>query len=496
MQIFGQIICIFAKIVVTLYPKSVFFQQIIAIMRILLILLSVYFVQFTDKPATGTPALSARALEQRAKWDIAIDALDYPVSAAYLDSLRAHGATIHHTSRWMNGATCSMTDALAAEVAEWSFVSNVDMTRDDSQSGWFVKRRLMPAEQADSELPPPLLSDRQLAVYNLQPLFEAGYLGQGIVMTICDGGFQDAQSVSFLRHEQELGHFDFTDDATDFYGSTGTHGLYCLSSISGITNDYSGAAPEAQYYLMRSEEEETESPKEMDNLVAALEKADSLGTNVFSVSLGYSWFDNDEWSLDYHMLDGKTTRVSRAATIAARKGMLVCIAAGNDGNKPWHWISAPADADSVLTVGAVDTLGVIGSFSSFGPSADGRIKPEICAVGVRAALLATNGQVVYNNGTSYAAPLLAGLAATLWSALPDESAMQIRERIIRSANRYANPDTDQYGYGIPDAYAAYRNTTTLMESPVSTYVTKYIQGNTLYIFHNGKTYDVMGTPLH
>lgn len=469
-----------------------FYNKYLPVMCILLILLSVYFVQFTDKPATGSPALSARALEQRAKWDIAIDELDYPVSAVYLDSLRERGATVHHSSRWMNGTTCTMTEALAAEVADWSFVRSVEMTRDDSHGGWFVKRRSLPAEQKEAAQSTTLLSDKQLALYNLQPLHDAGFHGQGILMTICDAGFQDAQSVSFLRHDQELGHFDFTDDVTDFYGSTGSHGLNCLSTISGITNEYTGAATEAEYYLMRSEEEETESPKEMDNLVVALETADSLGTNVFSVSLGYSQFDNEEWTLDYSELDGKATRASRAATIAARKGMLVCVAAGNDGNKPWHRISVPADADSVLTVGAVDTLGVIGDFSSFGPSADGRIKPDVCAVGVKAAILNANGQVRYSNGTSFATPLLAGLAATLWSALPDENAMQIRERIIRSANRYMNPDTDQYGYGIPNAYAAYQNTTTLMETPVSTYVTKYIQGNTLYIFHNGKTYDVLG----
>lgn len=467
-------------------------------MLTLLILLNVFFVSFTDKPEKSAPALSERAIEQRQKWHIPTDELDYPVSKMYLDSLRKFGAKLHHCSRWMNGATCTMTDEQAAKVSQWSFVKDVEMTRLDNSGGSYVKQRSEPAtaeqmirrQTQDVEL----VTEKQLALYNLHPLHDLGYHGQGIVMTICDGGFSNANNLSCFRQEQELGHFDFTDDADDFYGSTGSHGTQCLSVISGqLEYEYYGAATEAQYYLMRSEEAEPESPKEMDNLVAALEKSDSLGTNVFSVSLGYFLFDNSEWDLRYADLDGKTTRASRAATIAARKGMLVCVAAGNEGNKAWHWIDSPADADSILTVGAVDVNGVIGNFSSYGPSVDGRVKPEVCAVGVGAALLNPLGNSTFGNGTSFAAPLLAGLAATLWSALPDENAMQIRERIIRSANRYSNPDKNQYGYGIPDAYAAYHNATTVISTTTNTATVKYIQGSSLYIRHNGKTYTVFGS---
>lgn len=246
---------------------------------------------------------------------------------------------------------------------------------------------------------------------------------------------------------------------------------------------------------MRAEENNTESPKEMDNLVAALEKADSLGVNVFSVSLGYALFDNDAWSLNKRTdLDGITTRVSRAATIAARKGMLVCVAAGNEGDSGWRTISAPADADSVLTVGAVDTDSLIGSFSSYGPSSDGRVKPEVCAVGVQATLIYPSGTIVTSNGTSFATPLLAGLAASLWSALPDENAMQIRERIIRSANLYPNHDTSYHmGYGIPDAWAAYTSqpsAISIQKSAISSQ--KVLQDGKLYIQREGQLYDVMG----
>ena len=423
----------------------------------LFIFLNVYFVSFLDKPEKTAPQLSPRAVEQRAKWNIPTDGMDYPVSAMYKDSLQRMKVKIYHQSRWFNGVTVEMDAKTAAKVEKLSFVTSVEMTRDESDPPRFAPRKRLMRSQTVYESS--LKTDDQMATYNLHPLHKAGFEGQGILMAICDGGFYNANTLSCFRQKNlELGHFDFTDDdkyGYDFYGNTGNHGTCCLSVISGIQNDFYCSAAQAQYYLMRSEEDETESPKEMDNLVAALEKADSLGVNVFSVSLGYAWFDKEEWDLPKKALDGKNTRVSRAATIAARKGMLVCVAAGNEGDDEWRTISAPADADSILTVGAVGTDSIIGYFSSWGPSADGRIKPEVCAVGVHTALIGGDGKTGHSQGTSFATPLLAGFAASLWSALPDENAMQIRERIIRSSDRYSNPDMNQYGYGIPDAWEAY-----------------------------------------
>ena len=459
----------------------------------LLILLHIFFVSFTDKPEKSAPALSPRAIEQRAKWSIPTDELDYPVCSMYLDSLRKMGVEIQHTSRWFNGATCAMSFSLAKTVVKLSFVTDVEMTRNDSSSPLSM-RKFMRTKQ-DSVVT--LWSAQQQAVYNLQPLHDAGFEGQGILMTICDAGFQNSDSLPCYRRDSlELGHFDFTDNDYSFYGDgPGTfHGNNCLSFISGIQEGYHGAATQAKYYLMRSEEGYTESPKEMDNLVAAMEKADSLGTNIFSCSLGYFNFDNPEWNLYHNMLDGKTTRVSRAATIAARKGMLLCIAAGNEGNKNWIKIDVPADADSILTVGAVGYDSICSAFSSYGPSADGRVKPEVCAVGVYAMYINYSGQILGGNGTSYATPLLAGLAASLWSALPDENAMQIRERIIRSADRYANPDSVQYGYGIPDAWKAYTMTLpqAVSQTNAATNALKIIRNGQVLIVRNGHTYDVAG----
>lgn len=426
---------------------------------LLLALLHIFFVSFIDKPLAEQPALSPRAIEQRAKWKIDIDQLDYPVYAPYLDSLRHAGVKICHTSRWFNGATCQMSIDQAAQVEQWSFVASVEQTREDEvQSTEYkvqsTKYKVQSTENKPLNTQYSLLTT-QYSLLNLTPLHQAGFEGQGILMAICDGGFTNANTLPCFRHELELGHFDFTDDADPFYGNEGTHGLACLSTISALTDSYHGAATRAQYYLMRSEEMHSESPKEMDNLIAALEKADSLGVNIFSVSLGYFYFDNPDWNLSHDMLDGSTTRLSIATTIAARKGMLVCVAAGNEAQSEWHKICVPADADSILSIGAVTATGEMSTFSSYGPSADGRVKPEVCAQGVQTALIAPDGTVVQSNGTSFAAPTIAGLAASLWSALPNENAIQIRQRIIDSSDRALTPDYQQFGYGIPDAWKAY-----------------------------------------
>ena len=406
------------------------------------------------------------------------------------------GVRIHHQSRWFNGVTCEMKEETAQAVLRLRFVDGVEMTRDSTnmpKQNAPGRQKWETEEYFAAEGSDPLMSDKQQEVYNLPPLHQAGYHGQGILMAVCDGGFQNADKLSCFRDSLLSGHYDFTDDKDDFFGSTGHHGTCCLSTITGIREGYHGAATQAKYYLMRSEEYATESPKEMDNLVAALEKADSLGVNIFSVSLGYSQFDNASWDLDKSALDGRTTRASMAAMIAARKGMLVCAAAGNEGSKPWETISAPADADSILTVGAVDTLRTIGAFSSHGPSADGRVKPEVCAVGVQAALINPDGVIIHSNGTSFATPLLAGLAACLWSAYPTENAMQIRERILRSADRYVTPDATHYGYGIPDAWVAYTMDMTAVETIYKEEKPrKILRGEQILILRHGHVYNLAG----
>lgn len=466
----------------------------------LLTILSVFFVTFTDKQGSAPVAFSDRALEQRTRWAIPTDSLDYAVSSAYLDSVRALGGDIMHVSRWLNGTTVVCEEDVAIRISICSFVKSIEKTREED-AAYHLRKNNQSAYTATESLPKG--TDTQLAMFNLTPLHQAGYRGEGIVMAVIDGGFEnypignhsDHALASYLDTTHWIGSYDFTDDADDLYGSTGYHGTICLGLIAGEGSDYAGTATAADYYLMRSEEDGKESPKEMDNLVAALEKADSLGVNIASISLGYSEFDNEEWDFGYADMNGQTTRCTQAALIAARKGMLVCVAAGNEGNKAWHYLTAPADADSILCVGAVDSEGKIAAFSSRGPSSDGRVKPDVCAVGEGACIVnPSDGSIQYGNGTSFACPLLAGMAACVWSALPDLNAQEIRRRIICSADRYHTPDAD-YGYGIPDAWLAYLGEETGLfreKADLEEICKKQWQNSTLYIIRAGERYDMLG----
>ena len=324
-----------------------------------------------------------------------------------------------------------------------------------------------------------------------------GYKGKGIRIGVADGGFYNADNLSYLPREQWLGYADFTDDENDCFASTDSHGTLCLTAIMAETSDYQGAATESEYFLFRTEEHDTESIKEIDNWVAAIEMADSLGLHIVSTSLGYTTFDGGLGDFSYADMDGRTSRGAQAAAIATRKGMLLVMAAGNDGNKEWHYLSTPADADSILTVGAVDITGEIAEFSSYGPTANGRIKPEVCAVGKQTSLInPSNGYVMTGNGTSFACPLVAGMAACLWSALPNATNMEIRERIIRSADRYTQPH-EQYGYGIPNAWQAYTMLIGTDLQPITSVSTaeKILQNGHIYIQKNGNIYDLLGKQI-
>lgn len=461
-------------------------------------LLTIFFLQFANKAGSDVVCLSPTAQAMRAERGIEIDSLDYAVSPVYLDSVSHLGAKVLHTSRWMNGATVEASNEVIRAIKKCAFVDTVYLTRVDKDALGIPSVSLRKREAKDERSDVTGTEMGQLAQLNLLPLHQAGYKGKGIRIGVADGGFYHADSLESLPRKQWIGYADFTDDKNDIFGSTGNHGALCLTAIVGKLADYQGAATEAEYFLFRTEEHSTESPKEIDNWVAAIEMADSLGLHIVSTSLGYTTFDYEEMNFAYTDMDGKTSRGAQAAAIATRKGMLLVVAMGNDGNKAWHYLSTPADADSILSVGAVDVAGEIAEFSSYGPSADGRVKPEVCAVGAGTALInPANNETMNGNGTSFACPLIAGMAACLWSALPQATNMEIRERIIRSADRYAQPH-EQYGYGIPDAWLAYTHATTntstpeLQNSPIS----KIIQNGHIYIIYNRQLYDLLGNKIN
>ena len=448
-------------------------------------------------------ALGPEALALRAERGIAIDSLDYAVCPAYLDSLRAKGARICHTSRWFNGATVYCHKPERDAILQLPFVKHMELTRgieewlDDINNQQKKRGRIF--QPQDGELPD---YRPQLELFNLPPLHDAGFKGQGVTVAVIDGGFWNLSTAvafdSIRTRGQLLGTLDFAEDEVDFEAGEGEHGAVCLGLIGGNTDNYKGAATMAKFYAIKAEEYATETPKEADNVEAALEACDSLGVWISSISLGYSTFLEAPLDYAYSDMNGKNVRCSYAATIAARKGMLVCVAAGNTATSAtWPWIASPADADSILTVGAVEYDSTAAVFSSVGPTYDGRIKPEVCAVGDNTCLISANSGMPYvGNGTSFATPLLAGFAACLWSALPHESNMEIRERIIRSCHQYATPDTIR-GYGIPDAWKAYTNKPqgTDRLGIVSGSSRKILRGGKLIIMRENKEYDILGNQL-
>lgn len=472
------------------------------------IILTIFFVQFADKAGSNVVCLSPTAIEMREVRGIAIDSLDYEVSPIYLDSLRALGATVMHTSRWINGATVEASNETIKTIEQCSFIDTICLTR--TNNDYFtspsvsLNKRKVEKEVITDELG----SNGQINQLNLSPLHQLGFKGKGIRIGIADGGFYNADCLESLPKEQWLGYIDLTDDKDDIFSQTGNHGSLCLTAIVAQkevsdgtvvgTFTYSGTATDASYYLFKTEEYATESPKEIDNWVAAIEMADSLGLHIVSTSLGYTTFDKRDFNFAYEDMDGRTSRGAQAAAIAARKGLLLVNAAGNDGNNAWHYLSTPADADSILTVGAVNTSGKIAEFSSYGPSADGRVKPEVCAVGAGTALInPANNDVMNGNGTSFACPLIAGMAASLWSALPNATNMEIRDRIIRSADRYTQPH-EQYGYGIPDAWMAYNMQleTDLHSIHNTSTAKKIVKDGHIYIINNGEIYDLLGNKIN
>jgi hypothetical protein len=225
-----------------------------------------------------------------------------------------------------------------------------------------------------------------------------------------------------------------------------------------------GTAPKASYYLLKTENDTAENRKEEDNWVAGAEYADSVGAQVINTSLGYSVFDDPSENYTYQDMDGRTTIIAQGAVWAARKGIIVCASAGNEGGSSWRYITSPADADSILTMGAVDNSGNRAGFSSVGPSADGRIKPDVMALGAGAGLIYNGGFPGFGNGTSFSSPIIAGMVACLWQSIPNRTNQEIIQMVRESADNFSTPDS-LYGYGIPNFTSALDNVISVPENP-------------------------------
>ncbi len=420
--------------------------------------------------------LTPRALARRTRYGIAIDSADLPVTPRFIDSIRLAGAvTILNSSKWLNQVAIQTTDAAAlARINSFPFVlSSGPLAPFTGTANKRVNKKL-DAPMAIATLPPTNnigqgvaadvytygSSANQVRIHNGQFLHNRGYSGQGMQMAVMDAGFFRYLTLptfdSVRNNGQILGTWDFvTGDAS--VNEDNAHGMQCLSTIAAnLPGVFVGQAPKTSFYLYRTEDVASEYPIEEQNWAAAAERADSLGVDVFSVSLGYYDFDGGTlFDYTYANMDGNTTISARAADVAAKKGILAVFANGNEGNSAWRYLISAADADSVLAVGAVNNSGIVASFSSYGPSSDGQIKPNVAAVGAGAVIAnTTTGGPAGGNGTSFACPNMAGITTCLWQAFPEENNMAIINALHQSASRSTNPD-DRVGYGIPNMLKAF-----------------------------------------
>lgn len=401
--------------------------------------------------------LSAKALERRKRFRIKVDEHDLPVSQIYLDYFRNQGFRVLHTSKWNNTVVVETADTTQVRLLyEPRFVSQVRKIWESPDSVPVTdlsKRTEWVAHVCDTVADYYGYAQRQVEMLNVPQLHRAGYRGKGLTIAIIDGGFLNADCIDGLKSARILGTRNFVRPAQSVYEEQ-SHGLMVLSCI-GANEPHTlvGTAPEAAFYLLVSEDSESEQLSEEDSWCAALEYADSVGADIVTSSLGYNIYDAPGDTYHYYELDGNTALISKSASMAASRGMLLLNSAGNSGDEPWKKISVPADADNILTVGAVTPEGTNANFSSVGYTADGRVKPDIVAQGESVALYSLNGTVVTADGTSFSTPLLCGGVACLWQAFPDKTPLQIIDAVRRSGNNAAHPD-NIYGYGIPNLWEA------------------------------------------
>lgn len=428
-----------------------------------------YWVGFTSKtnPPAGfaptphnlsdpTSFLSERSLQRRVAQGIGISEDDLPVPPSYLEALEAVEGVVQVlvTSKWLNAATVQVTDSSFDPqiLQDLPFVLDVRSATTFSvprEPEILTHDRMLDTSAYGAGWTP-------LAQLGGDALHEDGFLGSGKWIAVIDAGFEFVDVLPVFETARNEGRIHEGLDAMHsptVYGHH-RHGTYVLGTMAGNLEDsLIGTAPAATYWLYRSEDAYSEYVIEEDYWIYAAEHADSIGVDLINTSLGYSLFDASEMNHDQAELNGLTTHISRAMTMAADRGILCVTSAGNSGAAAWHNITAPADAHGILAVGAVDAAGNHAPFSGFGPSADGRIKPEVMALGVAAGFPAIDSTIQFGNGTSFASPILCGLAACLWEKHPEATAAEIRLAIIDSAHLSDNPN-DSLGNGIPNFNAA------------------------------------------
>ena len=425
-----------------------------------------YRISLKDKAATEYSLkkpekyLSAKAIERRRKQNLPIDSTDLPVCRKYIDEIRKQGVKIVVTGKWDNFVTVSCNDTtLIDRIAALPFVLSTEKV-------WISPGAGKPsmATERDSVLNQPTIHPdsiygraiTQIQMSNGDKLHEAGFKGQGMTIAVIDAGFHNVDKITAMQNIRILGTKDFVNQQADIFAES-SHGMSVLSCIGMNRPDImTGTAPEASFWLLRSEDEYSEHLVEQDYWSAAVEFADSVGVDVINTSLGYYSFDDKSKNYKYRDLDGRHALMSRQASHIADKGMILVCSAGNSGAGSWKKITPPGDADNVLTVGAIDKRAVLATFSSVCNTADHRVKPDVVAVGVGSDVIRTDGNQGRANGTSFSSPIMCGMVTCLWQACPTLTAKEVIELVRRSGDRAGFPD-NIYGYGVPDMWKAYND---------------------------------------
>ena len=421
-----------------------------------------YVIKFKDKANTPYSVdkplefLSEKALARRQKYNIPITEQDIPVNKIYIDSLENLGFEIYGTSKWFNCAIVHTKDSLLTEKIK--FLAFVDTSKTVFKEKAKYKRP--EPEKINIESKPDTFytydygyGKNQVRMLNMHNLHNKGFAGQSMTIAVLDAGFKNVDKLkgfdSLRIKKQILGIKDFVERDSDVYRDA-THGMQVLSTIAAnYPGKLTGTAPEAKFWLLRTEDERSENLVEEYYWIEGAEFADSVGADIIHSSLGYNNFDDTLVSFKYKEMTGDYAPATIASDIASSKGILCVTSAGNEGDAPWKYITSPADADSTLTVGAVSGENIIADFSSVGPTPDGRIKPEVVAQGAFVWVLLPKRGVTFSFGTSFSGPIIAGSVACLWQAHPECTNMEIIDAVIKSADKYEHPD-NKYGYGLPD----------------------------------------------
>ena len=407
--------------------------------------------------------LTQKSIDRKAAHNIAIDERDVPVNESYISQLKAQpGITVMAKSKWFNAVHVRGTQTSIEALSNLVFVIDIDFadnslnnTRTSENQDKFNVEDAMIDFNYGNAL-------NQIEMFNGDDLHLLDYTGTGMTVAVLDAGFPSVNTMSSFQRLRDAGNlmggYDFVDRNPDIYAYTGnSHGTNVLSTMAGfVEGTYVGTAPDAQYYLFRTENAASENPVEESYWVEAVERADSLGVDVINTSLGYTTYDNSNFSYTPNDMDGNTAFITRGANVAFEKGMLLVNSAGNSGNNSWTIVGAPADAAGVLSVGAVDANGNYASFSSQGNSTQPTQKPDVVAQGQASYVISTNDNIYTSNGTSFSSPILAGGVVCLWQALPSLNNSEIMQLVRESASQHNNPD-NFLGYGIPDLQLALNN---------------------------------------